>query len=80
MEKEHIKEAADKAKEFSEELKEKARIFLQDFDAEEQMENMKDSVADLADTTAKFVRKYPIQSVLGAAAIGFVVSGLLRRR
>ena len=80
MEKETIKDAAQKAKELTEELKEHTKVFLQDFDAQEQMENMKESMAELADATAKFVRKYPLQSILGAAAAGFLLSSLIKRK
>lgn len=74
------KSAAQKAKELSEEFKEQTKQLLQDFDAQKHMDEMKESVAEFADITAKFVRKYPIQSVIGAMAAGFVLSSLMRRK
>ncbi len=79
MEKEN-KTASQKAKEFSDDLKEQAKTLLQDFDAQEHMDEWKKGAAELANITAKVVRKYPLQSVVGALAAGFVLSSLLRRK
>ena len=44
------------------------------------MEQAKKLAGDLADQSAEFIRKYPLQSVCGAAAIGFMLGAFLAKR
>jgi len=46
----------------------------------EQIEGLKEAAGELADEAAAFVRKYPVQSVLGAVAAGFLLGALLNRK
>jgi ElaB/YqjD/DUF883 family membrane-anchored ribosome-binding protein len=41
---------------------------------------MKESAKEIADTATELIRKYPLQSVIGAAVIGFALGSLLNRR
>jgi ElaB/YqjD/DUF883 family membrane-anchored ribosome-binding protein len=36
--------------------------------------------SDLAEDAADFVRRYPLQSVLGAAALGFLLGSMVKRK
>jgi ElaB/YqjD/DUF883 family membrane-anchored ribosome-binding protein len=42
--------------------------------------DLKKIASDAADETAQFVKKYPIQSVLGAAVIGFLLASYLKKK
>ena len=46
----------------------------------EDMEDVKAAAAELAEDAATFVRKYPLQSLFGALALGFLVGSTLRRK
>ena len=46
----------------------------------EEIEGLKEAASELADEAAAFVRRYPVQSVLGAVAAGFVLGALVNRR
>jgi ElaB/YqjD/DUF883 family membrane-anchored ribosome-binding protein len=46
----------------------------------EEIEGLKEAAGELADEAAAFVRKYPVQSVLGAVAAGFLLGALINRR
>lgn len=43
-------------------------------------EAAKEIVSDLARDAADLIRKHPLQSVLGAAAIGFILGSCFRRK
>jgi ElaB/YqjD/DUF883 family membrane-anchored ribosome-binding protein len=43
-------------------------------------EELRKMAGNLGEDAAVFVRKYPLQSVLGAAALGFVLGASLGRR
>ena len=47
---------------------------------EEDWEQLRKMAGNLGEDAAGFVRKYPLQSVLGAAAIGFLLGSALGRR
>lgn len=44
------------------------------------LEGLNKAASELAEEAASFVRKYPLQSVLGAAVAGFALGILTRRR
>jgi len=46
----------------------------------EEWEQLKKMAGDLGEDAAVFVRKYPIQSVLGGAAVGFLLGTIFGRK
>lgn len=64
------------ASEFAENLKEKIGESLN----HEDVQAMKETAQEVADSATDFIRKYPLQSVLGAAVVGFALASLLNRR
>lgn len=46
----------------------------------EDLKVLKEVASDLAEDTAEFVKKYPLHSVLGALAVGFVLGTFVGRR
>ncbi len=65
-----------KLEEFGESVKEQLSA-LQDPEGREQLLN---AASALGEDAAAFVRKYPIQSVLGAVAIGFLLGASLGKK
>ncbi|MGZ3652407.1 MAG: hypothetical protein ACXVB9_00130 [Bdellovibrionota bacterium] len=70
-----------------EELAEKAKKMaaeggdtLKEFRESEDWEQLKEMAGNLGEDAAVFVRKYPLQSVLGAAALGFFLGASLGRK
>ncbi len=59
-----------------EDLAAKAKKLAED---SEELKVVREMAEDLAENASDFVRKYPIQSVLGAAAVGFLLASLLGR-
>ena len=76
QEKKHHEHEHQQASEFIENLK----STIENFDAEESAQAMQESAKEIADVATEFIRKYPIQSVLGAAAIGFLVCAFIKRK
>jgi ElaB/YqjD/DUF883 family membrane-anchored ribosome-binding protein len=66
-------------KEKMDELAEKARKLASDVKLadSEDWAQLKEVASQLGEEAAVFVRKYPLQSVLGAAALGFVLGSTL---
>jgi len=64
------------AAESSEDLKEK----LSSLASAEDLEKLKESAGEMAEEAAAFVRKYPVQSVLGALAAGFLLGAFFNRK
>jgi ElaB/YqjD/DUF883 family membrane-anchored ribosome-binding protein len=46
----------------------------------ENLDGLKEAAGEMAEGAAVFVRKYPVQSVLGALAAGVVLGALLGRK
>ena len=59
------------------ELAEKAKKLAE---GSEELAQMKKMASDMGEEAAAFVRKYPLQSVLGAAVAGFLLGSLGRRK
>lgn len=53
---------------------------FENFDTDEEMQAMQQTAKEAADVATDFIRKYPIQSVLGAAAIGFLLASVLKKK
>jgi ElaB/YqjD/DUF883 family membrane-anchored ribosome-binding protein len=60
--------------------KQAGELYEQAYDqAGELYETAKDRAVDVFDTSTDFVKKYPLYTVAGAVAIGFVAAMILRR-
>lgn len=72
------------AQEFSEnvsnKLSESLKEALEKMEHNEDVQIMKDSAKEVADAATEFIRKYPLQSVFGAAALGFILASLINRK
>lgn len=62
-----------------EDLAEKAKQIAEDAGDSEELARMKQVAAQLGEEAAAVVRKYPLQSVLGAAVAGFLLGSLRRK-
>lgn len=71
-----LDELAEKAKKIAEESGERFEA-LKD---SEELAQMKKAAADLGEEAAVFVRKYPLQSVFGAALAGLVLGLTIGRK
>lgn len=71
-----LDDLAEKAKKIAEE----SGVKLEALKDSEEFAQMKKVAADLGEEAAVFVRKYPLQSVLGAAVAGLVVGLSLGRK
>jgi len=71
-----LDELAEKAKKVAAEGGER----LKDFKDSEDWEQIREVAGSLGEEAAIFVRKYPLQSVLGAAAVGFLLGASLGRK
>lgn len=69
-------EIADKAKKMAAEGGER----LREFRNSEDLDQLREVAGSLGEEAAVFVRKYPLQSVLGAAAMGFLLGVSLGRK
>jgi ElaB/YqjD/DUF883 family membrane-anchored ribosome-binding protein len=58
----------------------KLKETLKDIDQDEDVTAMKETAKEVADVASEFIKKYPIQSVLGAVAIGFILGNLTSKR
>jgi ElaB/YqjD/DUF883 family membrane-anchored ribosome-binding protein len=67
------------AKEALDEGKNRLNEKLKEFDLPE-MEEMKELATELADQAAEAIKKYPLPSVIGALALGFVLGNLWGRK
>ena len=71
-----LEELAEKAKKFATEGGES----LKEFQSSEDWEQLSKTAKNLGEDAAAFVRKYPLQSVLGAAALGFLLGSSVGRK
>jgi ElaB/YqjD/DUF883 family membrane-anchored ribosome-binding protein len=69
-------EIAEKAKKVAAESSER----LNELKDLEDWDQLREVAGSLGEEAAIFVRKYPLQSVLGAAAVGFLLGARLGRR
>lgn len=70
----------ERAKRFAEEAGETVKEKLGNLQDSPEWEEIRQTATGLAKEAGEFVRKYPLQSVLGAAAVGLVLGTLLGRR
>ena len=73
-------ELSQKAKRVAAEASEGLKEKLSSMKGLEDLDGMKEAAEGLAEDAAEFVRKYPVPSVLGALAAGFVIGAILTRR
>lgn len=74
------KQAQDFTENISIKLSESLKDAFEKIEHNEDVQAMKDSAKEVADVATEFIRKYPIQSVLGAAAVGFVLGNILSKK
>lgn len=74
------KQASEFADNVSEKLTESLKEAFGKLEHQEDVQALKQSAKEVADTATEFIRKYPLQSVIGAAIIGFAVGSLLNKR
>lgn len=75
-----LDEFAERAKKIAAESGEAVKEKLGALGSVEDWEQLKQVAGDLGEDAAAFVRKYPLQSVLGAAVVGFLLGSNLGRR
>ena len=59
--------------------KNEAADFIENLNIDEELEKLQATAKEVADTATEFIRKYPVQTVLGAAAVGFLIGVLVKR-
>lgn len=69
--------AADKAKQAANAVS--AQVNKQGLRTEEIYEDVRERAEDALDASVDFVKKYPLYTVAGAAAVGFIAGALIRR-
>lgn len=69
-------DASDKFHDTAEQLKKS----FENFNSEEELQALQKTAKEVADVATDFIRKYPIQSVIGAAAVGFIIGSLLKKK
>lgn len=74
-----LDELAEKARKIATESSEAMKEKLGEFQSED-WDQLKQVAGSLGEEAAVFVRKYPVQSVLGAAAIGFLLGASLGKK
>ena len=75
-----LEEFAEKARKIATESGESVKEKLSELPDSEEWEQLREAAAGLGEDAAVFVRKYPIQSVLGAVAVGFLLGSVLGRK
>ena len=75
-----FEELAERAKKAAAESSDSLKEKLSALEDSEEWEQLKKMAATMGDDAAVFVRKYPLQSVAGAAALGFLLGVALGRR
>lgn len=75
-----LDELAEKARKLAAEGGERLKQGLGSLPDSEEWEQLRTLAGTLGEDAAVFVRKYPLQSVLGAAALGFVLGTTMARR
>jgi len=74
------KQAQDFTENLSNKLSDGLKEAFEKMEHNEDVQAMKESAKEVADVATDFIRKYPIQSVLGAVAIGFVLGSVMNRK
>lgn len=69
-----------RAQKMAEDAASNAKEKIDSLQDSEEWQEVRKMALGLAKESAEIVRKYPLQSVLGAAAAGFLLSSLLNRR
>lgn len=78
--KDDFDEIKSKAKRMAEDATSGVKEKLEELQSSEEWEEIRKTATDMAKDAAELVKKYPLQSVLGAAAAGFLLSSLLNRK
>ena len=73
-------EIAEKAKEQAKKMAAEGGERFKEFRNSEDFDQLREMAGGLGEEAAVFVRKYPIQSVAGALAIGFLIGASLGRK
>ncbi|MBC7466196.1 MAG: hypothetical protein H7256_09395 [Bdellovibrio sp.] len=63
-----------------EEAADQIKKTFENFDTEEEIQAIQQTAKEAADVATDFIRKYPIQSVLGAAVIGFLLASVMKKK
>lgn len=71
---------ADQADQNKFDIQDEIKAAIENLGVDEDLKAMQDSAKEIADVATEFIRKYPLQSVVGAAAIGFVLGSWLNRK
>lgn len=74
------KQAQDFSENISTKLSDSLKEALDKMEQNEDIQAMKDSAKEVADAATDFIRKYPLQSVIGAAAVGFILANIINRK
>lgn len=74
------KQTSDFAENLTVKLSESLKEAFEKLEQQEDVQAMKESAKEVADTATELIRKYPLQSVIGAAIIGFALGSLFNRR
>lgn len=74
------KQTQDFSENISTKLSESLKEALDKMEHNEDVQALKDSAKEVADAATDFIRKYPLQSVIGAAAIGFILANFINRK
>ncbi len=75
-----LEDLAAKALKMATESGETVKDTLGEFQDSKEWEQVRQVAGDLGEEAAVFVRKYPLQSVVGAAAVGFLLGVVMKRR
>lgn len=74
------KQAQDFSENISTQFSESLKKAFEKVENTEDIQAMKDSAKEVADVATDFIRKYPLQSVLGATILGFVLGNIFSKR
>ena len=75
-----LEEFAERAKKIAAESSDSVKEKLGEFQESADWDQIRDMAGTLGDDAAIFVRKYPLQSVLGAAVVGFLLGATLGKK
>lgn len=75
-----LEELAVKALKMATESGDTVKETLSEFQDSKEWEQIRQVAGDLGEEAAVFVRKYPLQSVMGAAAVGFLLGAISSKR
>ena len=63
----------------NDDLVENLKESFENINVDEELEKMQATAKQVADVATEFIRKYPLQTVVGAAAAGFLIGVLVKR-